>query len=138
MIIAKVGDWCFYEYKLSQVKKVNADGRVIEVSDGFISTSNGGYGFHIKPLTLRNKIISGVFEGISNELHEKGNAGLNYPDIHNHFVDLWLQACETEDTEDGNKELTGIYNQIRAFSKKLIEFSQYGPEIDGVKILRTR
>jgi hypothetical protein len=128
----KVGDWCFHDFELCLIKDMK-DNHVTEVTTGWINTS--GNDLDVRPLTLRNKRISENVESTSNKIHEEGNCGLNYPDIHTHLVELWLNACDTEDTAAGNEEANKILSQVCIFREKVLKFSQNSPKVDGVRIL---
>lgn len=137
VIMYKVGDWCVFEFKICQIKEVNKYGHVHLITDDYFEIGSGT-GHKIRPLTIRNKLISDEFEAVSKRIYKNGNVGLNYPDIHNYLIYLWLEACDTPETEKGHKRVREIYNQIEEFEAKVIQFSQDSPVIDGISMLRRK
>ena len=120
----KVGDWCFCEYKLSQIMEME-DGRITEVSDSMFRHSSRDLSDRCFPLSLWNCNISMNFQLMSERIHRKGNNSLNYPDIHRHLVALWMDACSFgEDKEkiqkvidDGNKFIQEILDQCHSLNQ---------------------
>jgi hypothetical protein len=89
----KVGDWCFCEFKLKQVREIEDDGRVSEVSDGWCSHGSWDIRDRMIPLSLESKRISDSVAGVENRIREEERgSGLNWPDIHRKLVDLWVDA----------------------------------------------
>ena len=94
----KVGDKCYLEFRPGEIRKVEKDGRVTDVSDGC-----GCLGGH----DLRDVIldISPKVEATSNEFSKyydqisNMNCGLNCPDIFQWFVKKWVSACDANPSE---------------------------------------
>lgn len=120
---AKVGDWCFCEYKLSQIMEMD-EGRITEVSDSMFRHSGHDLSDRCFPLSLMNCNISMCFQDMSDKIHSKGSNSLNYPDIHRHLVELWVNACTNADVkekaqkliEDGNKFIQEILDKCQSLN----------------------
>ena len=132
----KVGDVCFFEFQLSQVKEMTGS-KVTEVSTGYIGTSTGG-GFNDRafPVTLEITLISDEYETWSKELHTKGLRELNFPDIHRWLVTHWAETCQKVD----DKEWIGDrYKELRDFSREILDKCQESREfvtLRGMSLLR--
>lgn len=127
----QVGDWCFFEFKLTQVKEVGDGGRVTSVSDGAFTTGSYDLSDRLVPLSGRNNWISKEFESISKELHKNGVPGLNYPDIATHLVKLWLEAVDTSDNDD----LREVYDRAYHFRDGILSATNV-PAVQGVRVFR--
>lgn len=126
----KTGDWCFYEYKLSQVEVEM--GRVLRASDGMFSTSGQDLSGECRPLTLRNANLSQHAQYWSSRLHKEGHGGLNYPDIHRRMVELWIAACDAKESDKVAPEAMG------KFAEAVLHAVRDAGEVDGVPLLRHR
>jgi len=132
----KTGDWCFFEWKLGQIKETKNNG-VTEFSDGMFSTSGHGLHDRMFPLTMRNKIISDTFESYSSDIHAKGARNLNFPDIHRKLVDLWVEAMESKETKE-EVELRKVYDKTRKFFDGIMSECQElkYKEVEGIPLFR--
>jgi len=128
-----VGEFIFFEFELSQIKKMNAE-EVWEVTDGMFGCSGRCLTERCVPLTLRNKVISDHFKYISKKIHDLNSNNLNYPDIHRSLVDMWIKACNTKNEE----EIKEIYNQSENLKDKILERCQVmkQEEVCGIKLFR--
>jgi len=125
----KKGDWFYHEFELYEaLEDSNANGR-FDIHNGFIETVASES--ECVPLTVRNKVISESFKSIYNKLREINNNGLNYPDIHRHFEEKWLECCK----EQNNDKIQEVYKQLERFVQDIKD--RCGNfMIDGVSILR--
>lgn len=91
----KVGDWCYWDFQLSEVLQVDKEGRVSNLSNGYIS--GGAYDNRpsMVPVTLQNKVIAEAVEHAKEEVREaESGVGLNWPDIAREFEQLWLEYVD--------------------------------------------
>lgn len=117
-MVWKVGDMCFFEFELSQVKEVKG-GNVIEVSTGYIRTSTGsGFNDRSFPVTLEIKLISNEYDSWSREIHKKGLRELNFPDIHRWLVAHWATTCQKPSEGDRLKER---YGELSDFAREILD-----------------
>jgi hypothetical protein len=128
----KNADWCFYEYKLAQIRVV--DGKVREAKDGSFCTSGQDLADSCRPLTLRNASLSDHARYWSDRLHKEGHNGLNYPDIHRKLVELWCDACDAPEGEKQGK----ASDAIGEFAQQVLRALDESPEIQGVPLLRRK
>lgn len=123
----KAGDWCVFEMKVGQIKRVEDDGSA-EFSDGSFATS-GRLRDRFRPLTLRNKSIAENFHIYYDRLRDiNGEAGFNYPDIFTHFSNLMLKAIDGEDNQQ-------MYDEAQAFIR---DARDYKTPIQGVALFRPK
>jgi len=141
----KVGDWCYHEYKLSRVERVNDNGEVTAVTTGYITTSTGGK-FDVFPLTLRNKIVSESVEKLYNDISRGvSRNGLNWPHIHNYFCTHWesalneLRNYEDPPLEKDEKRVNEIaevlYDTLKDFNNQLDDKYE-NTSVNGVRLFR--
>lgn len=122
----KVGDMCFFEFELSQVKEMTGN-KVTEVSTGYIRTLTGSsFNDRSFPVTLEVKLISGAYASWAKEIHTKGLGELNFPDIHRWLVAHWAETCR----EPNDKEwITKRGKELEGFSREILdkcqEFSKF-------------
>jgi hypothetical protein len=129
----KVGDWCFCEFKLQQIKRMEDD-EIMGVTDGFFE-----HGGHLTdrcfPMDMDIKRISNDVEYWHNEFHKLKNNALNHPDLNWKLIDMWVEMCNNRNDE---KKLKELYEKLNAFGdaivKKVRDFSL--EEVDGIKIFR--
>jgi hypothetical protein len=88
----KVGDWCFHEAELVQIKKMEGD-RICEVSTGMVNVSSNDLSDMCFPMELTIKRISDAVEYYKKEFHRIGPSGLNHPDINRKVHELWANTC---------------------------------------------
>jgi hypothetical protein len=125
----KLNDFCFWEYELVQITEIK-DGRIREVTTGYISAGSSDFSDRILPITIKTKIISEAFKEYSNRLHSM-NCGLNYPDIHRYLVNKWYEACLL----NNNEAIKIIYDEINKFILDLKEIT-YSKTVNGIKVFR--
>jgi len=116
-----VGDMCFFEFDLSQVKEMRGN-NVTKVSNGYMNTSTGGsFNDRCFPVTLEIKLISDRYSSYSTKLHKQGLAGLNFPDIHRWLVAHWAETC----SKPNNREWIGKrYRELQGFAQEILEKCQ--------------
>jgi len=96
----KVGDWVYFEFNLNQI--IRMEGQYVrEVSDGMTTTASGGEGMidRCMPLELPVKRISWSFERYYDQIRDEALSDLNFPDIHDHLVDMWIDICNWRNDE---------------------------------------
>jgi len=143
MMQVKQGDWVWWEFKLCMVDNIRYIDSIkglmhFDYRDGHFCygagrSENGKAMGECYPLSLRNKVISEEFYRNSTRVHKEGNNGLNYPDIHRHFVKLWHKACDLP--EDDTEGLKKVYTESQDFTQMMIDASKY-QVINGVRVFR--
>ena len=128
----KTGDWCFSEFKLSQITR-SKNGVPTEIRDGSFSRMGGDLSYGCVPLTLRNSSISQLATYWSDRLHREGHGGLNYPRIHDKLVDLWLAACNAPEAEQA-----AACCKIEEFAMGVLDHVRNAGEVMGVPLLRRK
>lgn len=86
-----VGDMCFYEYELSQIKRVE-HGHVKSITTGYIESSGSYFNDRCFPVTLGIKLISDHVESWSKRFHAI-KMNINHPDLHRKLVNYWINMC---------------------------------------------
>jgi hypothetical protein len=131
----KQGEWVWYEHKLVQIKKIT-EGRVTEVTDGYISSGFHDLSDDCFPMDIRAKLVSEEYDASYKKLRkEAGNLNLNYPDIHRLYVSEWKSVMEERHDD---KAIADGYARLRAFEKEFtdaIERSQ-SAQVAGVSLFR--
>lgn len=126
------GDWCFCEFKLQQIQKMDGE-RITSVSDGYISLSGNDLSDKCFPLDMNFKTISDEFFYWHRKFHDLQNTALNYPDLHRELVSRWIEVCNRKDEEDFINEsfskLSNFYNEVINKVSELQNIS-----VDGVSI----
>jgi hypothetical protein len=121
----KVGDWCFCEFTLQQIKEMEDDD-ITRVSDGTCSHSGNSLNHECFPLTMDNKNISGCFETYMQKIRDLPLRHINMPDIYSQMVILWSSACrymeesgapEREKWENIDKTILIFWNDIEQKAK---------------------
>ena len=130
----KEGDWCFCEFKLQQIRKMEND-KITEVSDGYLCLSSSDLSDRSYPIETKYKLISDEVQHWNDEIHELDNCGLNYPDIHRKLVEIWSEMCENADNQD---KLQKLYDNLAKFGNAIVrKVKDLGFErIDGVRLFR--
>lgn len=136
----KVGDWMFFEFKLSYIKAMELS-RITEVSDGGFSTSGHSLEDRVFPLCVKIKNISDNYSDFYTELHKSDFNGMNWPDIHRWFVEHWAETCKVEKFKDVDAEKDFYrkrYSEVRDFVNQFREnYSEMKRKtIGGVNLLR--
>lgn len=126
-----VGEWVFHNAELAQVENLGPNG-VKSVTYGYGSTS--GNGLLIRPMTMRNKLISAEFESCKKKLHQLNCASLNLPDLLHHLNVLWTVACDTDD----DAQLRVIYIELDDFYQGVADAvdALKNQFINGIEIFR--
>ena len=131
----KVGDWCFCEMVLQQIKEMDGD-RVTSVTDSFFSMGGNSINDRCFPLDLLVKNISDRFVAFKNRIRaEEWKANLNWPDISEWFIRKWRAACIEKDNptrlaeriEEAQKFARDVVEEIRDIHRKYV---------DGVALVR--
>lgn len=132
----RVGDWCFFEYKLAMVKAVADDGRVTDVSDGWFNMGSWDLRDLMFALDLRGKCVSEEFAGQYDKLRkESGEVSLNWPDIHQWFVAKWAECMERCLDDAAVKAAYEELNQFVRGALDLVE-AQKQLTVMGVRLMR--
>jgi hypothetical protein len=128
-----VGDWCFYETELCQIKEIK-NGRA-SVTNGIIITGNVDVNQECFPLDIRIKRASTVISAMKSNLHKVGINGLNHPDISRKINSMWVDMCSVVDDE---KQFQLHYDEIESFisglNKKINELKE--ESFEGVYLFR--
>jgi hypothetical protein len=121
----KVGDWCFFEFKVGHVARVTENGGY-SVGNGTTEVS-GMLADRMFPLDYTIMQISTSFEWDNWSLHRESEGfNLNWPDIHRWFVDKWAEACRAKN--DG-VAVERILNEKQKFVREIR---------DGMRDMRLR
>jgi hypothetical protein len=114
----KVGDWCFYEFELHQIKEMDG-AMVISVSNGNSTRfSNVDLTKDCFPLTIPIKLVSEEAMDRLNTISQAGGNRVNYPDLHTKVVSIWSEICNNID----NNEIAGRHkSELSQFTKVVIE-----------------
>ena len=124
----KAGDWVVFDLKVGQLKEVGTCDSG-EFSDGFICC-HGRILDRCRELTLRNKATVEAFEIYYQRLREiDGEAGFNWPRIHDHFAQMALKAI------DDPEHATNVHDMALEFVK---EARNYTLVIQGVPLFKPR
>ena len=131
----KVGDWCFCEFKLQQIKGMDGD-RITCVTDGFFSHSGHDLSDRCFPLEMKVKTSSEEIETWYKSIRDAaGNFNINYPEIHNKFIELWVHLCEnTEHDILYAKYWEELQNFGIELTQKLRDLKY--EEVQGIKLIR--
>ena len=122
----KAGDWVVFELKVGQIKEIR-DNDCISFSDGYFESS-GRLTDRFRLLTLKNKNIVETFNIYYERLREiDGEAGFNYPDIHDYFSQLALDEIDTGSGVSFDKAQKFVHDA-----------RSYTPIIDGVRLFRRK
>lgn len=113
----KKGDWCFSEFQLKQIKKME-DGRITSVSDGSFITGSYDLTDECFPVTMEIKKVSEEFEYWRRKIHELNCNSLNHPEIHRDLVQRWVRICEKIDDKEFVKEQL---NFLESFCTEIIK-----------------
>jgi len=114
----KENEMCFFEFKLSEIKKL--DENQVEISDGYFRIhSNKEDAFpRCFPVTLNIKTISEIYSIDSDKIHKEGLPGLNYPDIHRWLVQHWSITCQKPDNIEFIRKR---YDELEKFTDEIFE-----------------
>ena len=127
-----VGDFGFFEYRLSQIKEIDDNGHPTHVSDGYFEHIGLDLSDRWFPVSLRIKNISECFAKFSQKIHESDFNSLNYPDIARYLVSQWVDACEGD---DGN--FKKVYDETNKFVEDVLDYCNSTKQltINGVRVI---
>jgi hypothetical protein len=129
------GDWCFCEFELRQIKEMSDD-RITCVTDGYFSHGGNDLADRCFPIEMKIKQSSDEVETWYKDIRQvAGKLNINYPDIRQKFIELWVHLCEN--TED-EILYTKYWKELQEFgsdlSRKLGEMKY--EEVHGIKIIK--
>jgi len=110
-----VGDWCYYDFDLKQVVRIE-DGRVYEVTDGYFN-HGGDINDHCFPIDLQVKVISNDVEYWYKEFHKINNNGLNIHGLIDRLTEIWVEMCENKDNK---QKLSELYDKLNNFGDQVV------------------
>lgn len=133
-MIWNVNDWCFFEFKLCQIKEVN-NGNPTMVTDGSFQTSGGSFSERCFALGIPIKNASDSVAYWSDKFHAAKINGLNHPDLHRELVRRWCEICENIDHKE---KLESLYKDLDKFGRAILDRVQdlRYEEVAGVKLFR--
>lgn len=130
----KKGDWCFCEFKLSQIINTE-ENRITEVSDGNFRTSSYDISDRCFPLDITIKRFSDTAEYWSKKFHELNYSALNHPDLNRELVSRWVEMCKSKNDEAKWKELfDDLYKFGNGIIKRVNELKE--EKIFDIKLFR--
>jgi hypothetical protein len=127
----KQGDWCFCEFELKQIVKIE-DNCIKEITDGYSNHMSSDLSNRCFPLNISIKRISHTVHYWSEEFFKFRGKSLNYPDLHRELVRRWVEMCENSD----KPIFSTLYNNLEQFAKSVISKvnSVDYEEVEGIKI----
>lgn len=129
----KVGDFGFFEYKLAEVKEIDPERGVYDVSDGYFSVGGRNLEERMIPLNLTAKLVSAEVERVRRDIaaKEKG-ASLNWPDLHRKLVDIWLDTYELAMEKPKESPYKALYD----FRDKVLASMEqvYDAQVEGFSL----
>ena len=138
-----VGDMCYHDFELCQVDKVEDDGKVSELTTGYVHKCTMDFRDEMLPVTIQNKLISEYYSNVSHDVH-KMNCGLNFPDIARYIEAHWHETCSgvkarskeyvNKDYVSVNKYLAKRYAELDDFLSELREAVSPTIQAHGVQI----
>jgi hypothetical protein len=130
----KIGDWCFYEAELVQIKRMEGN-KICEVTTGTINTSSSDLSEVCFPLELPIKRISDGVEWYKKEFHRLGSPGLNHPDINRKVNRLWANTCNHLEND---KLFQSSWEEVEKFCNAVIKKINdlKSEDVDGVNLFR--
>jgi len=130
----KVGDWCFCEFKLQQIKRVEPDGSVHEVSDGNFS-HGGDLTDRCYPLDMKVKLISDHVWYWRDAFHKLNHNSLNHPDLNRELIRRWCDMCDNRENDEKWAELRDQLNEFGdGVIKKVRDVKS--ETVEGVRLYR--
>lgn len=114
----KKGDWVFCEFELSQIKEVDDNANITDVSNGSIRTGGRDLNSKCYPLDLKVKVLSEHVKDWSDRLHDLECNSLNYPDIHKKLVQKWCEMCDNREDQDKMREKM---NELDEFCRTIVD-----------------
>jgi hypothetical protein len=127
MSIVKTGDWCVYDLNIVQIMATEP---YLEYSTGIIRGGNATRE-HMRPLTLKNKVIVEGMDHYYNMLRDMdGESGFNYPDINRYFSTLARQAMDGSEAD-----AKAAWDKAQKFVNAARDYQKV---IDGVRLFRPK
>lgn len=115
--VYKVGDWVYYCYELQQVKELDANGKVVKVSDSqVVVTAKEGTNLEhdIVALNPENKAVSDAFKEVAKEFSNySSTVRLNYSEVYPWLVERWLESIAAGADKDKQKVVADEINRLR-------------------------
>lgn len=133
--IFKVGDWCFCEFKLCQIGRMEGN-KVIEITTGWVRMNSSDLSDRCFPMSLAVKTFSESVDAEYERLR-KASKNLNFPDLHREYVRRWVDICDClmeDDIETANE----LFKEVVWFTDKVLEKVETLKDITvcGINILR--
>lgn len=130
----KKGDWCFCEFRLSQIMETKDD-RITEVSNGVFRHSGSDLSNRCFPLDLHIKTLSENIVYWSDKFHELKNNSINHPDLNRELISRWVELCKNKDNKDKISELMEKLSQFgNSVIKRINDLSN--EQIDDINLFR--
>lgn len=124
----KVGDWCFSEFELKQIKDIRerSDGVAItQLSDGFFGHSGYFLNGVCYPMDLKVKMISEHYKRCEDKLQAINDEDIipkgSFSNIYRLLVNKWCNCC---DDKDDNEKLQKHYSDLENWYILLTEGNQ--------------
>lgn len=130
----EVGEWCFCEFKLQQIKSTKED-RITGVTDSMFELGGNDLTDRCFPLDLKIKRISDTVAYWSDSFHKLNAPGLNYPDLNRYLISAWVDMCEAKDDDTKLKELNEALGEFGRKVLQRIDDLRY-ETIEGLKLFR--
>lgn len=131
----KVGDWCYCEYKLQQVKQVE-DGQVTCVSDGMFNCSAFNFNEEIFPISFDIRDISDTFMNAYKKIHDLSDRlDINMPEICGFLRTRWISCCQDAGNRENVKNCFGILDEFVSGIEKEIKIIK-SCQVNGIKLFR--
>jgi len=130
----KEGDWCFSNFELCQIQKMDGD-EVEEVSTGVIRRTGWYLTDSCFHLDMKIKNISDTFSYWHDRLHAVKSVNLNYPDIMRSLESRWEDACNKANNVKYTEE---VYNNLSRFCNSIIQKAEDLQEesVEGISLIR--
>ena len=134
-VVVGVGDWVFYKFELVQIQRIEK-GKIHGVSSGSFSYGGNSLCNSCASLTLANNCLCSTFRYYYDKIHATNDNSLNYPDISNKFVELWINACVAVETEKGESE--ALCQKADNFYQQILNATAASKEVfvEGVRLHR--
>jgi hypothetical protein len=129
----KKGDWCFCEFKLQQIERIE-NNEIMGVTDGLFS-HGGILTDRCFPLELSIKRISDDVNYWSKQFHQLKNNALNHPQLNWKLIEMWQEMCINREDSEKLKEL---YTKLNAFGDAVVRKVQdlECENVQGIPIFR--
>jgi hypothetical protein len=99
----KIGDKIYFEFKEHTIEQMDLNGIIKSVSDGYFSTHGNTLNRRCFPVNSNIKRISDrILSNYEIIRDAQGCLNLNFPYIHNKYVEYWVNALLEEDEQQKN------------------------------------